>query len=113
MSIEIKCYKHNVCKLLDVLFDNEKDNLIPLSSNHVTINNVNHFFNDNEQYYLQYNKYGQMSIQIQRDKHTQLHMDFNAKDLTELWITAPNKFGEINPKTNKVYNELFVFKIHK
>ena len=125
MSIEIKINRKGFTKLLDDLFkgvDKRRDGyctLIPLTTNHIKINGVNHFFGSDEKYFLVYNHYGQMSIEVlQGDKlnechswNTRLHIDWNVKDLNELWIDAPNKYGNINPKTNDYYYELFVFKL--
>ena len=117
--MQFEFYKRQFVKWLKIIFseveikEEGKLPLIPLSGNHITINGINIFFEDSsKQHYLSYNKYNQFSIERQEDNHTKTCVTWDSlEDITEIWITAPNQCGDINPKTNKVFYDLFVFKL--
>ena len=124
MTIEMKMNQSNFIQMLDVLFG-EKNykkqkyrTLIPLGSlikKQVQINNVIHYFNNDDEIFLSYSEFGQMTIEILEEEelntenefedwNTKIHITFDIDDLRNLWITAPNRFGKDD-------YDLFIFEL--
>lgn len=85
--------------------------LVPIESKHqIYINDLLIFLEEDKQYFLSVNSYGQMSIvKENKDGHRSNHIIFNLPQLDSISFLSKSVYTNINPKTGDYYNEMFRF----